>query len=699
MRIQLKKLTLILSISGLAACNSGTSGSTPSLNSGTSDTSSKAIAANSKGSIKVMTTGQKAVYAPRDDGELQPGGEIDGQRFVSGTGAEADCIIDKTTGFMWPKNGKLMPRDSWGDSLVAINGINTDKTAANFSLCGHNDWRMPNVNELETLVNYGVKSNADWLESQGFQNIEREKNYYTSTSDNLMYTCPQDSAFGISLEKGNTTKVAKIITGKPYSTHDMTYIQATLPVRTADSNAPYQVPQTGQGRILKPLNPAICGGDYTSPKGSDGDLRIGKVAPTTRFVDPDGSGMCIQDKLTGLTWLADGSDRSKFTLDTYATLKTPAPLLYGISWENAMLTGVKNLNTEKVCGKNNWRMPSVRELRTLANYNVNNNTQWLNSQGFAVSEYRDRASSYSTATSSWNGQNGNPVINPWWVNLAYMEVGGTTQIGTSKVTDYLGALPVSGGVVIKPAAKAKPELTDKAIFITEKGYTKFAGTTAADAICNQEATASGSLINKKAKFKALLLSSNRYPCNSNGVCGVAGASDWPVTPDTKYTTVGNAASISSNENGVFAGTYPAGLILDQFGYRQDKMFWLGVNGVKTDTNGKVSAWSYANLDGIWTPKNVGGLWDRYNNNTAMDWTFPASVSTAGVGDNGYFPDSTYNMQINKNIGMAFDFATFFASGSNSQVSRWIMVSKTFVDQDSRLTYGVQYQTHLICVQQ
>lgn len=57
------------------------------------------------------------------------------------------------------------------------------------------------------------------------------------------------------------------------------------------------------------------------------------------------------------------------------------------------------------------------------------------------------------------------------------------------------------------------------------------------------------------------------------------------------------------------------------------------------------------------------------------------------------------MQINKNIGMAFDFATFFASGSNSQVSRWIMVSKTFVDQDSRLTYGVQYQTHLICVQQ
>ena len=300
MQLNLKKTTILLSLTGVVACNSGSNAPLASgTNSGTS-TGLTTVASNTKGSIKVMTTGQKEVYAPRDDGELQPGGEIDGQRFVSGTGAEADCIIDKTTGFMWPKNGKLMARDSWGDSLVAINAMNSDKNAANYNLCGHTDWRMPNVNELETLVNYGVKSNASWLEEQGFQNIERDKKYYSSTSDNLMYTCPQDSAFGVSLENGVTNKVAKIITSKPYSVHDAAYIQATLPVRTTDVNAPYQVPQTGQTRILKPLNPGVCGGDYTSPKGSDGDLRKGKVAPSTRFVDPDGSGMCIQDKLTGL---------------------------------------------------------------------------------------------------------------------------------------------------------------------------------------------------------------------------------------------------------------------------------------------------------------------------------------------------------------------------------------------------------------
>ena len=363
-----------------------------------------------------------------------------------------------------------------------------------------------------------------------------------------------------------------------------------------------------------------------------------------------------------------------------------------------MLTGVRNLNTDKACGKTNWRMPSIRELRTLANYNVNNNTGWLNSLGFAVSEYRDPASFYSTSTTNLNGQTANSTVNPWVINLAYLETGANnTQVGTNKITDYLGAMPVSGGTVIKPAAKAKPALTDKVIFITEKGYTKFVGISGADAICNQEAAATGSLINKKAKFKALLVSSNRYPCNSNGVCGVDGASDWPITVNTKYTTIGNNGSLSSNANGVFTD-YAAGLILDQFGYRQDKMFWLGINGVLGDANGKVSAWSYANLDGIWTPKNVGGLWDRYTNNTAMDWTFPASVSTAGIGDNGYFADSTYKILVNKNVGMAFDYATLFAS-SNSQISRWVVANKTFVDQNNRLTYGVQYQTHLICVQQ
>jgi hypothetical protein len=202
MHHKLKKIYLIISLSSLAACNSGTNNSPTASNS--TSTSYNTTATETKASIKVMTTGQKTTYAPRDDGELQPGGEIDGVRFVSGTGAEVDCIIDKTTGFMWPKNGKLFAKTSWEDNLNKINAMNSDSANAEYNLCGHQDWRMPNANELETLVNYAESSNAAWLEAQGFQNVERKDLYWSSTSYNLDGFCAHDMAYATSLDSGVT---------------------------------------------------------------------------------------------------------------------------------------------------------------------------------------------------------------------------------------------------------------------------------------------------------------------------------------------------------------------------------------------------------------------------------------------------------------------------------------------------------------
>ncbi len=42
-----------------------------------------------------------------EDGELRKGVAWPNPRFVSGTGAAADCMTDKLTGLMWPKNGNL----------------------------------------------------------------------------------------------------------------------------------------------------------------------------------------------------------------------------------------------------------------------------------------------------------------------------------------------------------------------------------------------------------------------------------------------------------------------------------------------------------------------------------------------------------------------------------------------------------------
>jgi hypothetical protein len=84
------------------------------------------------------------------DGELQAGVA---RRYVdNGDGT----ITDARTGLMWEKkcaDGSIHDQEkeySWIDAFaVFIVGLNRARFA------GHTDWRLPNVNELHTLVDYG----------------------------------------------------------------------------------------------------------------------------------------------------------------------------------------------------------------------------------------------------------------------------------------------------------------------------------------------------------------------------------------------------------------------------------------------------------------------------------------------------------------------------------------------------------------
>jgi hypothetical protein len=70
-------------------------------------------------------------------------------------------ITDASTGLMWEKksaDGSLHDQGnvySWSDAFaVFITGLNSARFA------GHSDWRLPNVNELQSIVNYGTSSSA-----------------------------------------------------------------------------------------------------------------------------------------------------------------------------------------------------------------------------------------------------------------------------------------------------------------------------------------------------------------------------------------------------------------------------------------------------------------------------------------------------------------------------------------------------------
>ncbi len=145
------------------------------------------------------------------------------QRFVAGSGATADCITDKLTGLMWPKNGIIgfevtdggqlqtqpnyantvatLNQTSWTNALTGIANMNT----APLKLCGYSDWRLPNKVELKSLINYGAAVPADWLmhgngtacSGACFTNVQA--NFYWSSSTDAS---PPSNAWNVDFHYG-----------------------------------------------------------------------------------------------------------------------------------------------------------------------------------------------------------------------------------------------------------------------------------------------------------------------------------------------------------------------------------------------------------------------------------------------------------------------------------------------------------------
>jgi hypothetical protein len=138
--------------------------------------------------INLPQTGQSKCYdstgneincsGTGQDGEIRAGVEWPDPRFnVSG-----ECVTDNLTGLMWSKNANAAPsvlpngEETWQDALDYVKSINNGA-----GLCGYNDWGLPNINELESLVNADRANLAAWLNSQGFSNVQ-DYYYWSSTT-------------------------------------------------------------------------------------------------------------------------------------------------------------------------------------------------------------------------------------------------------------------------------------------------------------------------------------------------------------------------------------------------------------------------------------------------------------------------------------------------------------------------------------
>jgi hypothetical protein len=284
----------------------------------------------------VPASGQTVSYAFGDDGHIQSGIEWPAPRF---TGNGDGTVTDNLTGLMWLMDGGCIGNNWYALSatLANFNSASGSYNCLGWYAGSYSDWRLPNVKELESLINYGASNSAAWLNSAGFKNVT--PNYYWSSTTDQGKT---SKAWSVLMSDGR-----EISNLKSYSYHIM-------PVRTAASGNPYELPKTGQTVSYAP--------------GDDGYLRSGIEWPGPRFTD-NGDGT-VTDDLTGLTWLKDGGCLRKNW--SYA--------LQAIEDINA---NPGNYNCLEYAGNySDWRLPNVKELESLINYGAKNPAAWLNSEGF-----------------------------------------------------------------------------------------------------------------------------------------------------------------------------------------------------------------------------------------------------------------------------------------------------------------------------
>jgi hypothetical protein len=297
--------------------------------------------------IDLARTGQTTSYEAGDDGDLQAGVAWPDPRFEDlGDGTARDML----TGLVWLQDANCAASSGfdqdefWGDGKVYwltafafIEELNAG--TLNSAACGyngdHDDWRLANVNEMQSLVNFEYANVFDWLEAPGigFVNVGGSIayfNYHTST------TTIENWSWRVQTN-GKTGMGSKTSTG---------HTAFVWPVREG---------QTDEPDPAYPANIARTGQTWDDPAvtGEDGELQRGVHWPVPRFFD-NGDGT-ITDGLTGLVWMRHASC-----------------LGINLTWSD-VLAAVASFNDDPAnypaCGyygeETGWRMANNSELMSL----------------------------------------------------------------------------------------------------------------------------------------------------------------------------------------------------------------------------------------------------------------------------------------------------------------------------------------------
>ncbi len=253
---------------------------------------------------------------PLEDGATQRGVSWPSPRFKdNGNGTVTDLL----TGLMWSQNDNLILSDF--DSSVAA--------ANNLILGGYDDWRLPNVLELTSLISFNTTF-QNYL-SPFFSGITNTRKWWTSTINN--------SNMGLFFTSSDSI-IEAISPSSFYSTWAVRDINPVSPV--------FVLPKTkGKPRY----------------SGDDGNLQKGVEWPDPRFyTEIPGA---VVDNMTSLMW--------------FPVYEVPSPSPGGDNWYPSINWIKERINSgiRPNYGYSDWVLPNVNEIKTLANYSASD-INWLN---------------------------------------------------------------------------------------------------------------------------------------------------------------------------------------------------------------------------------------------------------------------------------------------------------------------------------
>lgn len=149
-----------------------------------------------------------------DDGYHSRGVDWPVPRFTVGTGVSSQCVIDNLTGLMWLRNPDSTQRGWW----AAMN--HCDALDGNDGRGGYTDWRMPNIREMVSLIDYryhspalaNTKGDGGWVSGDPFLGIQTTHYYWSGTSRSYP---DSNGAWGVLMTSGDTLGLNKF-TGSFY---------------------------------------------------------------------------------------------------------------------------------------------------------------------------------------------------------------------------------------------------------------------------------------------------------------------------------------------------------------------------------------------------------------------------------------------------------------------------------------------------